>query len=221
MIHEFLGLISFQEALRRQEDHFHYVSQDSGSGGVILGFECEPVITLGVRGSESDLEAAPEALKARGFAIQRVDRGGQATIHNPGQLVIFPIVDVHDLGARRWVSFLLRVTRLTLDSFGCESQCREGQPGLYTKKGKVASIGVRFRRGVSTHGVAVNIHNELTDFGFIRACGIRQAPVDQLGGSFRVEEVFSRWLEIFLKELPPELTKPANLQNLEPSRARL
>jgi lipoate-protein ligase B len=217
--HEFLGLVSFQEVLRRQERHFHYVSQNSE--GVILGFECEPVITLGVRGSESDLEASPEALNARGFAIERVDRGGQATVHNPGQLVIFPIVPVRDLGARHWVNFLLRVTRLTLSSFGCESECREGQPGLYTKKGKVASIGVRFRQGVSTHGVAINVHNELSDFGFIRACGIRRAPVDQLGGSFRVDEVFSRWLEIFSKELPPELTKPPNLQNLEPSRARL
>jgi lipoate-protein ligase B len=217
--HEFLGLIAFREALRRQEHHLHYVSQNSD--GVILGFECEPVITLGVRASESDLEASPEALNARGFSVERVDRGGQATVHNPGQLVIFPIVCVRDLGARHWVNFLLRVTRLTLRSFGCESECREGQPGLYTSRGKVASIGVRFRQGVSTHGVAINVHNELSDFGFIRACGIRRAPVDQLGGSFRLEEVFSRWLEIFSKELPPELTKLSNLQNLEPSRARL
>jgi lipoate-protein ligase B len=217
--HEFLGLVSLREVVRRQEYHLHYVSQNSD--GVILGFECEPVITLGVRGSENDLEASPEALEARGFAVERVDRGGQATVHNPGQLVIFPIVAVHDFGARNWVNFLLRVTRLTLHSLGCESECREGQPGLYTNKGKVASIGVRFRQGISTHGVAINIHNELSDFGLIRACGIRRAPVDQLGGSFRVEEVFSRWLEIFSKELPPELTKPSNLQNLKPSRARL
>ena len=132
MNHEFLGLVSLREVLRRQEHYLHYVSQKPD--GMILGFECEPVITLGVRGSENDLEASIETLLARGFAIERVDRGGQATVHNPGQLVIFPIVAVGDFGARNWVNFLLRVTRLTLHSFDCESECRKGQPGLYTKK---------------------------------------------------------------------------------------
>lgn len=218
MNHEFLGLISFAEALRKQEQFINYVSQ--GNSGAVLGFECEPVITLGVRGSDSDLEASLEALAQRGFEIVHVDRGGQATVHNPGQLVIFPVVAVQEYGARNWVNYLLRVTRLTLRSFGCESECREGTPGLYTDKGKVASIGVRFRQGISTHGVAINIYNELSDFGFIRACGVRKAPVDQLGGSFRLQEVFARWMEIFERELPLELTKPPISQSLDPSRAR-
>lgn len=218
MNHEFLGLISFEQALRKQEQIINYVSR--GNSGTIFGFECEPVITLGVRGSEADLEASPEALAERGFEVVRVDRGGQATIHNPGQLVIFPVVSVHELGARNWVNYLLRVTRLTLRSFGCESECREDSPGLYTSKGKVASIGVRFRQGISTHGVSINIYNQLSDFRFIRACGVQKAPVDQLGGSYRLSHVFARWMEIFNAELPPQLTKPPIFQSLVPSRAR-
>lgn len=218
MNHEFLGRTSFGAALRKQEQIINYVAQ--GNSGTVLGFESEPVITLGVRGSDSDLEASSEALAARGFEIVTVDRGGQATIHNPGQLVIFPVLAIQEFGARNWVNFLLRVTRLTLRSFGCESECREDMPGLYTTRGKIASIGVRFRHGISTHGVSVNVHNDLSDFSFIRACGVQKAPVDQLGGSVRLKDVFARWIEIFERELPPELTKPVISQNLVPSRAR-
>lgn len=218
MNYEFLGLISFGEALRKQEQIINYVSQRNS--GIVLGFECESVITLGVRGSDLDLNAPPEALHARGFEVMRVDRGGQATIHNPGQLVIFPVVSVQEFGARNWVNYLLRVTRLALSSFGCESKCREGLPGLYTARGKIASIGVRFRQGISTHGVSINIYNELSDFALIRACGVEKAPVDKLGGSYRLQDVFSRWMEIFERELPPELTKPPIFQSLDTSRAR-
>ncbi len=150
-----------------------------------------------------------------------VDRGGQATIHNPGQLVIFPVINIKDLGTRAWVNFLLKVTRLTLAEFDFHSVCVDGAPGLYSAKGKVASIGVRIRQGISTHGVAVNIYNELSDFGLIRACGVDGAQVDQLGGDHKVEGVFGKWMQIFEAELPRELTKERRLQNLEPRIARL
>lgn len=214
MKHEFLGLIPIEEALQKQSEIHSYVSLNP-SAKTILAFECESVITLGVRGAQDDLKIPSSILAEKGFKILSVDRGGQATIHNPGQLVIFPIVALKDLGTRAWVNFLLKVTRLTLHELGLETQCREGAPGLFSAKGKVASIGVRVRKGISTHGIAINVHNELCDFGLIRACGVEEARVDQLGGSYRLEEVFAVWMRIFEAELPLELTNVPILQNLE------
>lgn len=209
----FLGKISFTQALRLEHEA-HKTVRDGGEG-VTLGFETGPVITLGVRGTERDLLWPSELLSRRGFEIYRLERGGQATLHNPGQLVIFPICDIREIGARAWVDLLLSIGAQTLREFGKEAHRRKGQPGLYSRDGKVLAIGIRVLQGISTHGVAINVGNDLADFQSIRPCGVADAPVDRVGPEFALATVFSAWLRNFRSALPLGLTSSPNLTNLE------
>lgn len=168
----------------------------------VLGFEFYPVVTLGKRGSvESDILIGPgletnhdleghkieeQSLKDDGridFEIYRVERGGQAVLHNPGQLVIYPILSLRDwnFSVRFYVETLLRVTGEVLKGLGIESFVREGsEPGVYTSQGKIAFVGLRVDRGVSSHGIAINVSNCLADFGAIRSCGVQAAALDRV-----------------------------------------
>lgn len=192
----FFGRIPFRLALAQEHDAWSTVVA-TGIDGVVLGFESEPVITCGVRAGDEDLVLNHAQIAAAGFEIHRVDRGGQATIHNPGQLVIFPIVNVRAIGVRVWVERLAEVTAKTLFDFGVESEWRSDQPGLYTSRGKIMACGVRIRQGVSTHGIAINVSNRLSDFGVIRACGISSAPIDRMGEGHALEDIFNVWCRNF------------------------
>jgi lipoate-protein ligase B len=209
MLERYFGKISFDEALRLEAAAFARV----GAGGAdeILAFETGPVVTLGVRALPEDLLWSEKELAQKGFEIRKLRRGGQATLHNPGQLVIFPIADIRRLGARAWVQLLLDVTARTLRAYGKEARCRKGQPGLYTAEGKIAAVGLRVQKGVSTHGISINVANDLADFAAIRACGVAGAPLDRVGNGAAPEAVFFSWL----KNFKDELTTPRNLTNLE------
>lgn len=196
MSFEFLGRAKYQTVLHRQQ-------QWDSTSGSILGFEPEPVVTLGVRArGDQDLPFGSDKLKELGYSVLPVDRGGQATLHNPGQLVIFPVWPIREFGVRRWVEGLAEITRDCLANWGIVSEWDHARPGLYTSQGKIMACGVRIRRGMSTHGVAINVRNELADFALIRACGHSQMPMDKMAAhvpDIQLREVFSRWMEEFVK----------------------
>ena len=206
---QFLGKISFQAVLEHERSAF---TQARLGDAVVLGFETGPVITLGRHANDQDI------LDPRGFEIVRLERGGQATLHNPGQLVIFPILPLRGLGTRAWVDGLLEVTRITLIEFGKTTRCQDGRPGLFSDHGKVVSVGLRVREGVSTHGLSINVCNELADFKAIRACGVTDAAVDRLGADYSIEGVFKAWLKNFERWSARGLTSDRNLTNLDPLR---
>ncbi len=169
--------------------------------GTVLGFECVPTVSLGVRGNSQDLLWPEEKWREMGFAVERADRGGQATIHNPGQLVIFPCLDVRPWGARNFVDSLIKTSQKFLLRRGVETSCRKSEPGLYTARGKIMSIGLRIHRGVAHHGIAINVRNDLEPFQGIRVCGKAAAPVDRLGQSEPLAALFSSWTEEFKAQL--------------------
>ena len=197
---QYLGRIDLEQALKVQQETLQKSLR--GGGGAVLGFELEPVVTLGVRAHADEVsEAAAPPLRRAGFAIERVDRGGQATLHNPGQLVIFPVVPVGDLGPRAWVCRLIKTTQKMATGLQQELRWDELSPGLYDDFGKVVSIGVRLRQGVSTHGLAINVHNDLVPFSWIRACGRASAPMSRLRTELTLSEVFGLWCEAFKAEV--------------------
>jgi lipoyl(octanoyl) transferase len=81
--------------------------------------------------------------------------------------------------------------------FEIESEWRESHPGLYTARGKIMACGVRIRSGVSTHGISINVRNNLADLDSIRACGVAKALVDRMGDEFSVSDVFANWCRHF------------------------
>jgi len=196
--HRYLGRLPLKAALLEQTQIWTRIVERRSSGEV-LGFECDPVVTLGVRAQALDI-VNPD-LSVHGFSVERVDRGGQATLHNPGQLVIFPVLEVRALGAKAWVCRLIKATQTMAEELGVPLRWDPANPGLYNGKGKVVSLGVRMRNGISTHGLAINIHNDLAPFSWIRACGREAAPMAHLPTKYSLSEVFVRWLHAYDTEV--------------------
>ncbi|MET0535783.1 MAG: lipoyl(octanoyl) transferase LipB [Steroidobacter sp.] len=150
--------------------------------------EHPPVFTLG-------MNAAPEHLLAPGdIPVVQIDRGGQVTYHGPGQLVVYPLIDVRraKLGVRQLVMSLESAIIDLLASWNITALARRDAPGVYVNGRKVASIGLRIRRGSSYHGLAFNVAMDLEPFQRINPCGYRGLEVTDLrslGVNASVQEV--------------------------------
>ncbi len=140
----------------------------------VLICEHPPVITLGAHRSANRLLASPLAISSQGIDLVEVSRGGGATAHNPGQLVLYPILDLRRRGisAAQYVRTLETLGMELLSILGLQVQVRKGLPGLWVDQRKIASIGARISRGVSFHGMAVNIQNDLQIFDLFVPCGL-------------------------------------------------
>ena len=152
--------------------------------GYLLCLEHPAVVTLGKRGEERDLLDA-RALRARGVAIHKVDRGGEATYHEPGQLVIYPIVPLQSagLGVVDLIRAMASHMAQSVAPHGAEVAYDPDVPGLWTRgegplrrRRKMASVGMRVSRGVTTHGMAINLINAMHGFGWIVPCGAPSTP---------------------------------------------
>lgn len=155
---------------------------DGDLPGIILLLEHTPVITLGNRRSSTDLRDTA-LIRSRGIEVAESERGGQATLHAPGQLVSYPIVPIPRRDLRVFVGGLEEVLRLLLARFGVAAHRHEGRPGLYVEGRKIASVGLRCHRWVSSHGTSLNVSVDLTLFDLIVACGepeLRQTSLQAL-----------------------------------------
>lgn len=197
MIVRWLGRTPYQNALEEQRRAHESVL--AGGTDVLLGVEHPTVITLGVRGCrDNDLFAGASA-----FDVIETDRGGQATLHNEGQLVIYPIVDLRrrKMSPREFVRHLLETTALLLRSEGLPADAREDQAGVYTPHGKIGFCGLRIDRGVSRHGLSLNIRNDLSPFAAIRPCGLSHENLTSVRRllpqtPLTPEILFPRWVSL-------------------------
>jgi lipoyl(octanoyl) transferase len=150
--------------------------------------EHEPVFTLG-------MNADPSHILAPGtIPVIQIDRGGQVTYHGPGQLLIYPLIDVRrsGLGVRSLVTALERAVIDYAAGFGIHAECRANAPGVYVEGRKLASVGLRIRRGGSYHGLALNVAMDLEPFARINPCGyagLQMTQLSALGGPNDVEQV--------------------------------
>ena len=145
----------------------------------LLLVEHDPVITLGRNAATSGVVASSVALSNIGIAVHRIERGGQATYHGPGQIVGYPIVDLHGLkmGARRYVEGLEETMIRAAASLGVTAERKEGLTGVFTDYGKIGAVGVRITRGITYHGFAFNVAPDLTHYRLIVPCGLTDTPV--------------------------------------------
>ena len=160
----------------------------------------EPVFTLGIN-------TAPEHLLAPGdIPVIQVDRGGQVTYHGPGQLMVYPLIDLRraGLGVRELVTALEQsVVGLAAD-YGIEAASRCDAPGVYVDGVKLASIGLRIRRGSSFHGMALNVDVDLEPFSRINPCGfqgLELTDLRRLGAEYDLDVVRDRLLPHLLRQL--------------------
>ena len=128
--------------------------------------------------------ATPERLREMGTELVRIDRGGDITYHGPGQIVAYPIVELKDpLDLRRYVRILEAAIIDAAASFGVAAARLEGHPGIWVDgERKLAAVGVRVKRGVTTHGLALNVNTDLRWFDEMIPCGIPDKGVTSLAG---------------------------------------
>jgi lipoyl(octanoyl) transferase len=177
-----LDLIEYSEALEIQKTLVQNKILEGGPD-VLLILEHPPTVTLGVRGKASDLLISTEALAERGVALHRSDRGGEATFHGPGQMVCYPIVDLKALGlsARRYVQGLEETIIDTLAGFHVKGFSQSRKVGVWTSPtDKIASIGVRIQRRITSHGFSLNVDLQMNPCDLIVSCGMPDARMVSL-----------------------------------------
>jgi lipoyl(octanoyl) transferase len=162
--------------------------------------EHEPVYTLGMNADPAHVLAAGD------IPVVRIDRGGQVTYHGPGQLVVYPLIDLRRarLGVRDLVTALERAVIALAARHRIEARCRERSPGVYVEGAKLASVGLRVRRGGSYHGLALNVSMDLEPFGRINPCGypgLQMTQLASLGGPADVQQTGVELAPLLLEEL--------------------
>ena len=163
----------------------------------IWRLEHEPVFTLGLAGKTEHL------LEPGGIPVHKTDRGGQVTYHGPGQLVIYPLIDLKRLGVsiKGYVNMLEQAVIDFLAAFDLEARRRPGMPGVYLDGSKIAALGVRVRKGCCYHGLALNVRMDLSPFRRINPCGYPGLEVTQLadrGVDLTINEAFEKFLPCLL-----------------------
>jgi lipoate-protein ligase B len=169
-----LPVVAYAPALDLQHRVLSAVQNKTFVGGVILMLEHSPVYTLGRRGGRDNLCVAEDVLAQAGIDLVSTERGGDITYHAPGQLVVYPIVDLKKarLGVVDFVSALEEVMILTAADFGIDAVRNDLNRGVWIGTKKLGSIGIAVRCGVSFHGLALNVNTDLTPFGWINPCGL-------------------------------------------------
>jgi lipoyl(octanoyl) transferase len=169
-----LGRIAFEPAWRAMQAFTEL--RDPGTADELWFLEHDPVYTLGLNGKAEHLLAPGD------IPVVGIDRGGQVTYHGPGQLVMYALVDIGRLriGVRELVMALEAAVVALAASRGIEAAGRREAPGVYVGKRKLASIGLRVRRGCSYHGLALNVDMDLEPFARINPCGVAGLEMTQL-----------------------------------------
>ncbi len=191
----YLAVQELQQRLRRSVAAGHIP-------GTLLLLEHHPVITLGAHAAESDVLSPAEA-KRRGLQMVRSERGGQCTLHAPGQLIAYPIIPIPRRDLRAYVHDLEEVLVLLLAAEDLHVERLAGRPGLYLQGNKIASLGLRCEHGIASHGSALNVAVDLSLFDLVTSCGnaaLRQTSMHvATGRTFEMRDLKDRYLLAFEK----------------------
>jgi len=203
------GVLSYEEGLALQR-RVEAARQAGEVADVLLLLEHHPVYTRGRRATADELPMGVEWYEMQGIEVVDTDRGGRVTYHGPGQLVAYPIVSLKPYGddVLAYVRCLERVAISALDEQGVDAATVDGLTGIWVGDRKIGSIGVHVSRGVTTHGLAINVNNDLQPFEWIVPCGIENCRVTSLGrelGAAQDFEAFAatlaaRYAEVFDRE---------------------
>lgn len=201
-----LGLIDYEASLSLQQELLRDISRGTRQSALIL-CEHKPVITLGRLADKRNILRPDEELKTLGIAIKNVTRGGDVSLHMPGQLIAYPVFDLRLLD-RDIHSFLRKLERaviLLLQGFGIEAQARSGLTGVWVNNKKIASIGIAVSRWITYHGLSLNVDCNLDLFSLIRPCGqdIMMTSMAREKGRLDSNEIKSciadKFCEVFLQ----------------------
>lgn len=215
------GIGEYEEILNRQRELFLSLVKDKKEGRegeefILIG-EHFPVITLGRRAQENNVLIPQNILKERGIELYKIERGGDVTYHGPGQLIVYPILDLekHRLGVKDYVYLLEETIIKLLQNYGIKSERVDGATGVWIDKGskkerKICAIGIKCSRFCTMHGLALNVNPDLTGFSLIHPCGFVDKGVTSLqketsnfAGENGMSIIKKEFLDIFLSLIFP------------------
>jgi lipoyl(octanoyl) transferase len=181
-----LGVVPYREALALQET----IRARRRSGTLpdtLLLLEHPPVYTRGRRSRPDELTLGEDFYRARGIEVVPTDRGGRVTYHCPGQLVGYPIMGVPDVVAHLRTIEDAILAALAAEGIAARSRTQDGPDytGVWVEDRKLASLGVHVSRGISTHGFAVNVENDLRPFAWVVACGLPDVTMTSIAAELR------------------------------------
>lgn len=176
------GQVDYAEALAWQRELVARKQAGELTADVVLCLEHPPVITLGRQGRREALRVDEDFLRRQGVGLVPTERGGDVTCHMPGQLVLYPILDLHRRRllagglVDRLEELMLRLTADCGVAAGRDARNR----GVWIGDSKLGSLGVRISRGISSHGLALNVSNDLSLFNWVDPCGLRGVGMTSL-----------------------------------------
>lgn len=189
---ENLGLRGYYEVWDYQKKLFDELrnasmtASDYPSEHVLLT-EHPPVVTFGRHADRNNLIVTREYLKSSGFEIAEIERGGDVTIHSPGQVVMYPIINLrkHNLGVKDYVHLLEESVIRTIYQFGIDGRRIDTAPGVWINPGtpyerKISALGIKCSRFVTMHGLSLNVNNDLSLFNVINPCGFKDKGVTSI-----------------------------------------
>ena len=195
------GLLDYSEALERQAAMVAERLAGRGVDTLVL-VEHPAVVTLGRRGSAADLRQPEADFPASGVALRQINRGGLATAHEPGQLVVYPIVQLKQKDLRSFANCFLQTVIALLAEYGLQGHLKDGEPGVWVNGRKICSFGIALKKWISSHGIALNVNNDLSTFNLIVPCGRPQEQVTsvaaELGGPVDLSVLKARFVQQFL-----------------------
>jgi lipoyl(octanoyl) transferase len=207
-----LHVVTYENGMKLQQKLVEMRQREELDDQLLL-LEHPPVITLGRGGDAKNLLASPEALEAEHVRFFETTRGGDITYHGPGQVVGYPILHLGEgrRDVRKYVTMLEEVLIRTVAEYGITAERAEGKRGIWVGNDKIAAIGVRIAKWVTSHGWALNVNTNLEHFRLITPCGLHGTGVTsiarELGRAVPMDEVrtilAAKFAEIFERELVP------------------
>lgn len=214
-----LGQLAYADAHALQE-RLVEARKGGALGDTLLLLEHPKVITMGRKASREHILLSDEALGERGYAVHETGRGGDVTFHGPGQLVVYPIIDLKPdrEDVRRYVRDLEETMIRVCGDYGVSAERSAGLNGTWVGTRKVGAVGVRISQWVTMHGMALNVNTDLGSFAAIVPCGIADRGVtslaQELGRPLDLDEVAGRTArhfadlfdaQLIVRDGPPEL----------------
>lgn len=169
-----LNILEYKRALDLQIQTLHAIVDQSICEDRIFFVEHPSVFTLGKRGGEENLSVSKDFLKSKGIDVVQTDRGGNITYHGPGQAVMYPVVNLekNQISVLDFVTGLEEIMKRTAHQFGINANRDPRNHGIWVNNSKIGSVGISIKKGVSFHGLAMNINPDLEPFSWINPCGL-------------------------------------------------
>lgn len=203
------GLLDYRQAFDRQAAMIRHRLSGSGADTLIL-VEHPPTVTLGRRASNGDLHFPESYYNNQGIALQKINRGGLATAHEPGQLVVYPLIQLKKKDLRWFSDCFLRVVIDVVAEYGLTGALKEGDPGVWVDGRKICSFGIALKKWISSHGIALNVNNNLNTFKTIVPCGhpgeIVTSVMQETGRPIDLQEIKGKFIEFFCRKFAYSVT---------------